>query len=49
MDAMGRQVMNLQGLNTNALNINVENLSQGVYRIVLHSNQSSKEFPIVKW
>ncbi|MFM7388177.1 MAG: T9SS type A sorting domain-containing protein [Bacteroidota bacterium] len=49
MDAMGRQVMNLQGLNTNALNINVEHLSQGVYRVVLHSNQSSKEFPIVKW
>ncbi len=49
MDAMGRQVMNLQGLNTNALNINVEHLSQGVYRIVLHNNQSSKEFPIVKW
>ncbi|MFM7723294.1 MAG: T9SS type A sorting domain-containing protein [Bacteroidota bacterium] len=49
MDAMGRQVMNLQGLNTNALNINVEHLSQGVYRVVLHSNQSSKEFSIVKW
>jgi len=49
MDAMGRQVMNLQGLNTNALNFNVEHLSQGVYRVVLHSNQSSKEFPIVKW
>jgi hypothetical protein len=49
MDAMGRQVMNLQGLNTNAFNINLEHLSQGVYRIVLHSNQSSREFPIVKF
>ena len=49
MDAMGRQVMHLQGLNTNAFNINLEHLSQGVYRIVLHSNQSSREFPIVKF
>lgn len=49
MDAMGRQVLNLQGIEAFSLNLNLENLGQGVYRLVLHSNQSSQEFPIVKW
>ena len=49
MDAMGRQVFNLKGIQGFSLNLNLENLGQGVYRVVLRSNQSSKEFPIIKW
>jgi hypothetical protein len=49
LDAMGRQVLNLKGIQAFSLNLNLENLSQGIYRLVLHSDQSSIEFPIVKW
>lgn len=49
LDAMGRQVFNVKGIQAFSLNLNLENLGQGVYRVVLHSNQSSQEFPIVKW
>ena len=48
-DAMGRQVMNLQGINTMSLNFNLEHLRQGFYRVLIRSNQSSQEFQLVKW
>jgi hypothetical protein len=49
VDAMGRQVLNLHGIQAFSLNLNIENLGQGFYRLVLHSNQSSQEFQLVKW
>ena len=49
VDAMGRQVLNLHGIQAFSLNLNLENLGQGVYRLVLHSSQSSQEFQLVKW